>query len=375
MKILHLSDLHLGKRYNEYSFIEDQEHILKQVLQRIDEEKPQLVLIAGDVYDRSIPSEEAVRLFDEFLVQLLDRNLEIAVSSGNHDSAERLAFGNRIFPKNLHISSVYRGKLETFRMQDAHGDVDVYLLPFVKPAHVKAFFPEAEITSYTDAIRVALQEVPQDSVRKILVAHQFVTGAMKSESEEINVGTLDNVDVNVFDAFDYVALGHIHRAQSIGREGIRYCGTVLKYNISEANQEKSVCFVNLEEKGNLSVYSRPLQPKRDMVKIEKHFEQILQDARKQQNHEDYTYITLNDEQEVPNAFQRLREYFPNILGMAYNNTRTRAEKADLDTVIIEEKSPYDLVKELFQKMNGQSMNQEQSAVLRDSIEQVWGNQA
>lgn len=376
MKILHLGDLHLGKRYQEYSFIEDQRYLLDQVLERVEQERPELVLIAGDVYDKSVPSEEAVKLFDDFLLRLLNRGLEVAVSSGNHDSAERLAFGNRYFRENLHISSSYHGSLESFSMQDEHGELRVYMLPFVKPAMVRPYFPEEEIGSYTEAVRAALREVPRDDIRKVLVAHQFVTGAQKSESEEVNVGSLDNVDAEVFDAFDYVALGHIHRAQSVGRPGIRYCGTLLKYNISEANQQKIFCFVELREKGNLKMTTLPVLPLRDMVRIEGMFQDIIsREHLAACNPEDYTYIVLNDEQDVPHVMNRLRSHFKRVLGLAYNNARTKAERMDLERIHIEDKTPFELVGELFYKTNGQPMNAAQAKLIQDLIEDLWREQA
>lgn len=376
MKILHLGDLHLGKRYQEYSFIEDQRYLLDQVLERVEQERPELVVIAGDVYDKSVPSEEAVKLFDDFLLRLLNRGLEVAVSSGNHDSAERLAFGNRYFRENLHISSSYHGSLESFSMQDEYGELRVYMLPFVKPAMVRPYFPEEEIGSYTEAVRAALREVPRDDIRKVLVAHQFVTGAQKSESEEVNVGSLDNVDAEVFDAFDYVALGHIHRAQSVGRPGIRYCGTLLKYNISEANQQKSFCFAELREKGNLKITTLPVLPLHDMVRIEGMFQDIIsREHLAACNPEDYTYIVLNDEQDVPHVMNRLRSHFKRVLGLAYNNARTKAERMDLERIHIEDKTPFELVGELFYKTNGQPMNAAQAKLIQDLIEDLWREQA
>ncbi len=235
MKLIHLSDLHLGKRVYEYSMLEDQEFILKRILNVADEEKPDGVIIAGDVYDKSVPSAEAVALFDEFLVQLAKRKLEVFVISGNHDSAERIAFGARLMDASgIHMSPVYSGAVTPLSMRDEYGTVSIYLLPFIKPAHVRRYFDE-EISSYTDALETAVSHLEIDrEERNILVTHQFVTGARRSESEEVSVGGTDNVDARVFEPFDYVALGHLHSPQSCGRETIRYCGTPLKYSFSEA---------------------------------------------------------------------------------------------------------------------------------------------
>ncbi|MBQ2159762.1 MAG: exonuclease SbcCD subunit D, partial [Oscillospiraceae bacterium] len=218
MKLIHLSDLHLGKRVNEFSMTEDQEYILKRILNVIDAESPDGVLIAGDVYDKSVPSAEAVALFDEFLVRLAARGLKVFVISGNHDSPERIAFGSRIMEKGgVYLSPVYNGKVEPIRLEDDFGEVDLYLLPFVKPAHVRRYREDAGIQTYTDAVRCAVEDMQIDpSKRNVLVTHQFVTGASRSDSEERSVGGSDNVDAEVFGAFDYVALGHIHSPQNCG---------------------------------------------------------------------------------------------------------------------------------------------------------------
>ena len=221
MIFIHLSDLHIGKRVNEFSMIEDQEYILKQILNIIDGEAPDGVIIAGDVYDKPVPSAEAVELFDDFIVRLSKRDLPVYIISGNHDSPERLAFGNRLMASSgIHFSSVYNGKTERFELTDEFGTTAIYMLPFVKPSHVRRFYPDDKIESYTDAIEVAVREMHlnQDE-RNIIITHQFVTGAERSDSEDISVGGTDNVDASAFDGFDYVALGHIHRPQNVGNGG------------------------------------------------------------------------------------------------------------------------------------------------------------
>ena len=262
MKLLHLSDLHLGKRVNEFSMLEDQAYILTKILNTIDDEKPDAVLIAGDVYDKSVPSAEAVGLFDDFLVKLAKKQVPAFVISGNHDSPERLAFANRLIDASgIHLSPVYSGDVRPVTLTDAFGPVHIYMLPFVKPAHVRRFFPDEEIISYTDALAAAIRQMDPDlSARNVLLTHQFVTGAERSESEEISVGGTDNVDASVFEGFDYVALGHIHGPQNIGSERIRYCGTPLKYSFSEASHKKSVTVAELGEKGSLTVRTVPLLP-------------------------------------------------------------------------------------------------------------------
>lgn len=254
MKFIHLSDLHLGKRVNDFSMIEDQRYIITKILQIIDTEQPDAVLIAGDVYDKSVPSVEAVTLLDFFLVRIASRNLDVFIIAGNHDSPERISFGGRLMERSgVHFAPVYGGKAEPVTLRDEFGEVNFYLLPFLKPAVVRNLFPDRNISTYTDALSAAVDKMEIESTkRNVLVAHQFVTGAVRSDSEEISVGGADNVDVSVFDGFDYVALGHIHRPQQVGVKTVRYCGTPLKYSFSEANQEKSVTVVEMGEKGDIA---------------------------------------------------------------------------------------------------------------------------
>ena len=254
MKFIHLSDLHLGKRVNDFSMIEDQAFILERILGIIEAEKPQAVLIAGDVYDKPVPPAEAVRLFDDFLNRLSGTGAEIFIISGNHDSAERLSFGSRIMDRQgIHFAGGYDGSTRCFSLCDEYGKVNFYMLPFIKPVHVRQAFTEdekaAEIVTFTDALSFAIEKMGVNKEeRNVLMAHQFCTGAERSGSEDISVGGLDTVDSSVFEAFDYTALGHLHGPQHVGSENIRYCGSPLKYSFSEVNQVKSVTVVELGEK-------------------------------------------------------------------------------------------------------------------------------
>ena len=258
MKIIHLSDLHLGKRVHEFSMLDDQRYILKQILEHVAEEHPDVVILAGDIYDKPVPPAEAVQLFDQFLCGFAEQGVEVMIISGNHDSAERIAFGGKLMEHSgVHVSPVYDGDVKPVELEDAYGIVQFFLLPFIKPIHVRRCYAEEEIESYTDAMRTAISHMERNAdARQVLVTHQFVTGAERSDSEEISVGGTDNVDVTVFDGFDYVALGHIHRPQRIMRDTVRYCGTPLKYSFSEAGHEKSLTVVELEEKGKVSI--RPI---------------------------------------------------------------------------------------------------------------------
>ena len=374
MKLIHLSDLHIGKRVNEVSMIEDQAYILLQILRIIDEEKADAVLIAGDVYDKSVPSAEAVTLFDDFLCRLAKRNKPVLIISGNHDSPERLAFGNRLLELGgIHISPVYDGNVRTVTLADAHGEVVFWLLPFVKPAHVKRFYPDAGIESYTDACRVAVEQMGLDTgKRNVLLTHQFVTGASTCESEEISVGGSDNVDASVFADFDYVALGHIHGPQNIGSNRIRYCGTPLKYSFSEADHHKSVTLVRLGEKGELSLELRPLTPRHDLRQLRGTFAELTDKAFYEAAvTDDYLHIILTDEEDVAEAAGRLRQIYPNLMKLSYDNTRTRTTQVVGGAEDVQRKTPLELFEELYELQNNQSMSQEQRRFSEELIEAVW----
>ncbi len=374
MKLIHLSDLHIGKRVNEISMIEDQEYILLQILRIIDEEKADAVLIAGDVYDKSVPSAEAVTLFDDFLCRLAKRKLPVLIISGNHDSPERLAFGNRLLELGgIHISPVYDGNIQSVALADEHGEVVFWLLPFIKPAHVKRYYPDEGIESYTEALRVAVDKMGIDKAkRNVLLTHQFVTGASTCESEEISVGGTDNVDASVFEDFDYVALGHIHGPQNIGSNRIRYCGTPLKYSFSEEAHHKSVTVVNLGAKGELELQLRPLTPKHDLRSIQGTFRELTDKAFYVGTAiDDYLHIILTDEEDVAEAVGKLRAIYPNIMKLTYDNTRTRTNQVISGAEDVQRKSPLELFDELYELQNNQPMSDEQRTFTQELIESIW----
>ena len=374
MKLVHLSDLHLGKRVHETSMLADQRYILDEILNIVRQERPDAVLLAGDIYDKAVPSAEAVQLFDRFLWELSQTGAETFVISGNHDSPERIAFGGRLMDRSgIHLSPVYEGTVEPVTLHDAFGPVDVYMLPFLKPALVRRWYPEAEIETYTDAVRTALEHLEGDpSHRKVLLTHQFVTGASRSESEEISVGGSDNVDASVFDGFDYVALGHIHGPQNIGSERIRYCGTPLKYSFSEARQEKSVTVAELGEKESLTVRTVPLKPLRDMREIRgTYLEVSALDFYRGTAVDDYLRIILTDEEEVPDAAQKLRSIYPNLLRLEYDNTRTRAGGQWEEAEDVEQRSPLELFGDFYEQLNGSPMSEAQSQLVERLIAETW----
>ena len=375
MKFIHLSDLHIGKRVNEYSMLEDQEYILNQIINIIDEQQPKGVIIAGDVYDKSVPSAEAVALFDDFLVKLSKRNLEVFVISGNHDSPERIAFGGRLMEASrIYMSPVYDGGLSPVTLEDEYGKINVWMLPFVKPVHIRKFNEDAEISSYTDAMQVAIDNLDVNSnERNVMITHQFVTGAARTDSEEISVGGTDNVDVAVFDEFDYTALGHIHRPQNCKSEKVRYSGTPLKYSFSETKDNKSITIVELKEKGNLSVDTVPLKPMRDMVEIKGKYDEImLRDFYKDTSYqEDYVHITLTDEDDIPDAIGKLRTVYHNLMKLDYDNLRTGNMNSIDGAENVEKKSPYEHFSEFYEKQNNQPMNDNQSDFMKKLIEEIW----
>lgn len=332
MKLLHIGDLHIGKRVNEISMLSEQKHILDQILTLAGTHGVDGILIAGDIYDKSTPSAEAVRVLDAFLTALADRGIPVYAVSGNHDSAERLAFAASILDRqNIHFSRVFDGTVSHFTLTDAWGEVQLWLLPFLKPAMVRPFFPEETIESYDDAIRCVLSHAQVDpGARNVLVAHQFVVAGEiqpeRCESETVSVGGVDSVNADVFDAFDYVALGHLHGAQSIGRETIRYSGSPLKYSFSEVRQEKSAVLLTLEEKGSLTMELLPLTPIHEMREIRGPIDQLLSpEVTAQGDTEDYLHVTLTDEG-VMDAAARVRSVYPNLMKLDFDTGRSRSAR-------------------------------------------------
>ena len=374
MKLMHLSDLHLGKRVNGFSMIEDQRFVLEQILDMVKEETPDAALLCGDIYDKSVPSAEAVELFDEFLSRLAAL-CTVYIISGNHDSAERLAFGGRLLAASkVYVSPVYDGKLAAAAQTDEFGTVQFHLLPFLKPVQVRRFYPEAAIESYTDAVRTAISGIDlNDGDRHVLLAHQLVTGSERCESEELSIGGSDNVDAEVFDGFDYVALGHLHGPQRAGGDHIRYCGTMLKYSFSEAAHHKSVTFVNLGEKGSLEITTRDLKPQRDMKEVRGTYDELMsRDYYLNTGLPDcYLHITLTDEEDVPEALGRLRTVYPHIMKLSYDNTRTRQRQNPLTAAAQPETSPLELFGLLYEKQNNRALGAEQTEYLTGLIESIW----
>ncbi len=377
MKFLHISDLHIGKRVNEFPMIEDQTYILNRILDIADTEQADGVIIAGDIYDKTVPSAEAVQVFDWFLTGLAGQGRKVFSISGNHDSAERIAFGAKLMSRSeVFVSPVYDGTAAKITLEDPYGRLCIHLLPFLKPAAVRhalegktdADMPER----YQEAVKMAVDRMEVDpSVRNILVAHQFVTGAGRCESEEVTVGGIDNVDADVFHAFDYVALGHIHSPQSIGRDTVRYCGTPLKYSFSEAKQEKSVTVVELKEKGSLTIDTIPLVPLRDMREIRgSYLEVTARPFYEGTNTQDYVKITLTDEDDIPDGMQKLRIIYPNLMRLEYDNSRTRQSREIGAAADVEQKSELELFQEFYELQNNTAMSERQQEYVVRLLERV-----
>lgn len=378
---MHLADLHLGKRVNGFSMMEDQEYILNRILEIMEEEQPDGLLIAGDVYDKTIPPAEAVRLMDDFLTAVAAKHVPVFLISGNHDSAERVAFGHRLMQgSGIWISPVYDGTIRHHTLEDRWGEVNIYLIPFLLPSVVRSFFPDVEIEDYTDALRTIIEDLQVDTSRRnVVLAHQFVTaaGALPEtcDSEQLSVGGLDRVDGSVFSPFDYTALGHLHGPQRVGSETIRYAGSPLKYSFSELHQKKSVTVAELRAKGETEIRQIPLQPRREMIELRGTFEEILEEARKKgELQTDYYHMILTDETDVVDALSRLREYYPNIMLLDYDNRRTRSQKEVEQLDRVEERTPGELFAALYEQQNGQEMDSDRKEYLDGLIREIWEEQ-
>lgn len=401
MKFIHTADLHIGKRICEHSMLDDQKYILSQILEIVDRERPDALLIAGDVYDKSVPSAEAVQVLDDFLVDVSRRDIKVFVLSGNHDSAERIAFGGRLMEnRGVYMSPVYNGSFAPVTMKDEFGEVDVWMLPFVRPATIRACLGAGEqadaerdqVTDYTTAIQMATSKMGRTAGRRnVLLAHQFVTGAQVDEdgSEEF-VGGLDNVEAYAFDGFDYVALGHIHRSQDVAKNEagvgrVRYSGTPLKYSLSEATHVKSVTVVEMgavSEVGaagsgcELSIREVPLKPIRDVRKIEGPFAELVSagfrevQVRDGKSLDDYIYFVLTDENDVNDAAAKLRGYYPNLMALSYNNSRTRSV-ANFDFEGVKQKNPSEVFSDFFKEMNNREMDKDEREFVQKLIDSIW----
>lgn len=377
MKILHTSDLHIGKRANEYALLEEQEFVLKQIIDIAQSEKPEAIILAGDIYDKSIPSAEAVSLFDDFLVNLAKFGKDIFIISGNHDSAERIAFASRIMEASkIHLSPVFNGKIAPIILNDGETELAVYMLPFIKPAIVQHFADEGtEIKTYDEAMRYVISQMGIDKTRRnILVTHQFITNAERTESEDVMVGGLDNIDASAFDGFDYVALGHLHRPQSCGKETIRYSGSPLKYSFSEVNDKKSVTIIEINGEETPIITERPLTPLHEWFDLRGSYDELtaktFYDGKGYQ--EAFVRITLTDEDDIPDGMRKLKSIYHRLMELRYDNKRTRAGMTSIGKPMdVEALQPDKLFGDLFEKQNGQALSEEQKRYMNETIETIF----
>ena len=377
MKLMHLSDLHLGKLVLEQSMIDDQKYILNQIIDIVKKEQVDIVLIAGDVYDKSIPTIEAVNLFSDFLTRLYKSKVLVFVISGNHDSKDRLSFGNELFVDNgIYIEGIFNGNLRCKTINDKYGKLNIYMLPFIKPVEIKRFYPDEIIDTYEDAIKCILKHSSiNKSERNIIMVHQFVTSlgeaVIRSDSESISLGGIDNIDVTLFKDFDYVAMGHIHGPQKVGRETVRYSGSPLKYSFSEVNQKKSVCIIEFNSKENINISKIPLIPIRDMRVIKGPFDKLIsKEIVNLENKNDYLDVVLTDDDYIINAIGKLRKFYPNILKLEYENKISSNEVLDNIDIDKSNMSPIDLFSEFYKMQNGIELSTKKKKIIEEVIKEV-----
>lgn len=371
MKFIHLGDLHLGRYLGDFDLIDDQRYMLDQIIEIIRQKSVDAVLIAGDVYDKSVPSEAAMNLLDYFLRKLAENKVKTYMISGNHDSDDRLNYGSNLFQVNdIYISSVFDGTLHRYSLTDEYGSVNVYLLPFVKASQVRHFFENDKIETYEDAVRTIIDHTNIDvNERNVIVAHQFVAGIGQnpdmggSEGMAVqNVGLVESIGYSTFDKFDYVALGHIHSPQSIGRKEVRYAGSMLKYSLKEAHNNKSVPIVTMGEKNQIDIELVPLKPKRDVIHIQGKLKEILKSPESAEN---YMYITLTDEELVNNVMNIVQGVYPYTIKIDYDNSHTRAIEQDSISGLIENKSFTDIIKDFYNQIYGYDISEEEMRIMRE----------
>lgn len=372
MKLAHISDLHIGKNVNGFSMIEDQEFILKKIMDIVKEKSVHVLMICGDVFDKNVPSVEGIRLYDRFIDRLSSENINTFIISGNHDSIERLSCGSKLMRgSGIYISRNLGEDENRYILEDEFGEINIYMLPFIKPAHVRYAYDE-QVLQYTEAVAAAISRMGVDrKKRNILMAHQYITGAARSESEEIFVGGLDNVSSRVFDDFDYVALGHLHKPQHVERKTIRYCGAPLKYSISEKNHNKSLTIIDFMEKGNIEIETVPLEPLRDICEIRGKYDELMSlNFYSTLDRENYFSIVLTDENDIADAVGRMRTVYPNIMGLSYDNRRTNTKSNADAAVISRAKNPCDYIDELFYAQNSSRLGSYQRELLEEIIAEL-----
>lgn len=377
MKILHLADLHLGKRVNEMSMIEDQKYILDQIITLIKEESVGIVLLCGDIYDKSIPTIEGIHLLDEFLDQLSKMAIKVLMISGNHDSIDRLSFGKSLFTRsNLYIASQFENEIEKITVKENGITVNFYMLPFVKSAYISHIF-QLQTDSYEECFRYLIEHTKIDEEEtNILLSHQFVTANKKnpelSDSETSSLGGIDNIDFHIFDPFDYVALGHIHKPQAMGREMVRYAGSILKYSFSEIHMDKKATILTIDAKKEISLSFHPLKPLRDMREIECSLEELLKKQCEIGNQEDYMHVILTDEEQILDAIGKVRTIYPNVMQISFKNRRhmKQLESAQIKEDQISDQSPAELFEQFYKMQNHIDLDEKRLQLVLSVFEEV-----
>lgn len=374
MKFAHLADLHIGKRLYEYSLVENQKDILNKIVELVKANCVDGVVISGDIYDKSVPPVDAVEIMDDFLSALSSLEIFIIIIGGNHDSVARLSFASKILEKNnVYISPVFNGNVEKIEMTDKFGRINFYLLPYIRPVNVRRAYEDFEGETFTEALKFVMDKInPDTSIRNVLVSHQFVTGAQKSDSEEIYVGGSENVAYTLFDDFDYVALGHLHMPQAVGRETVRYAGTPLKYSFSEISHKKSMTIVDITEKGKVEIEVIPLIPAQDLVELKGSLKDLINDsvvASVECN--SFVKITLTDEVLKNDALDVLKQFYPYIVSIGYDNSMTRQNNVVQSRAVSEEQRPEEIVEELFVQQNNRQMNDVERGLIEKLVKKVW----
>lgn len=373
MKILHLADLHIGKRVNGYSMIEDQAFALGEIAKLAKKEEVKVTIIAGDVYDLTNPSVEAMTVFDDFIVEILEFS-KVIIVAGNHDSSERLGFLSSILQKEgLYISRSFNGQVEKITFEDEFGPINFYLIPYLKPINVKRFYPDAQINTFEEALDFLVQQIDiNDEERNIAISHQYIVGAKLSESEEIYLGGTEAVSFEIYTRFDYAAMGHIHKKWATFDGRIRYPGSLLKYSKSESGNHKTITILDFNDKENLDIIEHEINYLRDMRSIKGEFDAIIDQASRDENRDDYIHITLYDQDEVLNALPRLKAVYPNLMTLAYENMRSQTSVVD-EINLERNKDPLELFEDFYEYRNNQKLDENKRKFIVEAIEEIWGN--
>ena len=375
MRFLHLADLHLGKKVNGYSMLEDQAYAIKEILKLVEKENVDMVLVAGDVYDQPVPSGDAMALFDDFLTRLKELKKKVLIIAGNHDSQERLAFANRLMKgADIYISSPFDGKVESLTFEDEFGPINFYLLPYIKPIYLRSLNPDIKLDDFQKAMDLVIDSLDlNDKERNVILSHQFIVGAEKSDSEELYLGGSEAISIDTYEGFDYVALGHIHKKQAFRQGRIRYPGSLLKYSKSEANYKKTLSIVDMREKGQVEITEKEISYLRDMRILEGNFDQVLAYSKTDPNREDYVHINLFDQDQVFDAQARLRELYPNLMSLAYTNIGEYLDVEGPDIVINQKKAPFELFNEFYEYRKNKKLDHDKEVLVKEIISQVWGS--